>query len=346
MTCEQAQERIALAVYGELPDDERHALTLHLAHCEACGAEYEAVNGLRKAMSLHPIEDPSANLVARARLRLEAALDEVPQGSWMLRMLRRLRLDLMRLRSAPVMASALLVLGVAAGSYGGYKLGRHQHHQEQAELILQELPMQPANANPSQAVVAGAPGNAPDDTLAIDPLAAKIANVSQILHDPDSSTVEVSFNRLVPETIEGSINDPEIRRLLLLGVQNPQSPMVRDDSVNLLAGQCRAGHCNDGPVRRALMEALRYDADPGVRMNALAGLQPYIADDRRVRDAVLDAVLHDSDPIVRTQAIQLIAPIEADSSVRQVLHTLAAQDDDAAIRTVSEQMLEQGPQIQ
>ena len=39
MTCEQAQERIALAIYGELPDDERHALNQHLGNCEACRAE-------------------------------------------------------------------------------------------------------------------------------------------------------------------------------------------------------------------------------------------------------------------------------------------------------------------
>ena len=36
-----------------------------------------------------------------------------------------------------------------------------------------------------------------------------------------------------------------------------------------------------------------------VRMKALEGLQPYIAEDMRVRDAVLESLMKDSDPRVR-----------------------------------------------
>jgi len=122
---------------------------------------------------------------------------------------------------------------------------------------------------------------------------------------------------------------------------------VRDNSVGLLASECRNGHqCDDGPMRNALMVALRYDKNANVRMKALEGLEPYIPEDMRVRDAVLEALMKDSDPRVRSQAINLIAPVENDSSVREVLHTVAAQDDNPQIRTVSRQVLQQLPQIQ
>ncbi|MGC8550784.1 MAG: anti-sigma factor family protein [Acidobacteriaceae bacterium] len=350
MTCEQAQEGIALAVYGELPDEERHVLAQHLLICESCRAEYDAVEGLRKAMSLHPQEEPSANLLARARLRLEEALDAVPQGGWLQRVGRRFRLGIVRLSGAPVMASALLVLGLAAGGYGGFKLGAHKLHQQQSRMILNALPIRPAQVAIANGNIENAseklPSSEPNDSLMIDTAAAQIANVSQILSTPNSNRVEIRFNRLVPESISGSVHDPYMRRLLLLGVVAPQNSMVRDTAVDLIARECAMGGCKEGPDRRALMEALRYDSNPGVRLDALAGLQPYIATDVHVRNAVLDAMLHDADPIVRVQAIELVAPIEADSSVRQVLHTVAEQDENPQIRDVSEQVLEQEPPVQ
>jgi len=322
MKCELAQEQIALIVYGELPDDKVHLLEQHLAECESCRRELEAVQGLYKAMSLLPVEEPSANLVARTRLRLEEALDSMPHGSWLLRLSQKFSQGLGHMRAAPVAASVLLVLGVGIGGYAGFREGRHIHDSDQAKLIMQ-----------SAAKTGG--------------VTAQIANVSSIVQEPNTDNVEVSYNRLVPETIHGSLDDPQIRQLLLLGAQNRINPDVRDDSVGLLANECRAGHqCTDGPIRNALMVALRYDRSPNVRLKALEGLQPYIGDDMRVRDAVLETLMNDKDATVRTQAIGLLEPVEADSSVRQVLNTVALQDDNPQIRTVSRHVLDQMPQIQ
>jgi hypothetical protein len=83
-----------------------------------------------------------------------------------------------------------------------------------------------------------------------------------------------------------------------------------------------------------------------VRLKALEGLQPYVADDLRVRDTVLESLMKDPDPRVRTQAIGLLEPVQADSSVREVLHTVAARDDNPEIRSASRQVLDQIPQVQ
>jgi hypothetical protein len=171
--------------------------------------------------------------------------------------------------------------------------------------------------------------------------------VSSITHDPNSENVEVQFDRLVPETIRGSLDDPQIRQLLLLAAKSHMDPGIQQNSVRLLAGECRAGHkCADGPMRKALLVALRYDKSPEVRITALNGLEPYVAEDMRVRDAVLEALMKDSDPAVRSRAIELLEPVEDDSSVREVLHTVASEDDNPHIRTVSREVLEQLPQIQ
>ena len=63
--------------------------------------------------------------------------------------------------------------------------------------------------------------------------------------------------------------------------------------------------------------------------------------DQHVRDAVLEAVMHDQDAQVRQTAIGVLEPVQSDSSVRQVLRTVAAQDanplySDSLIQCVAE----------
>jgi Putative zinc-finger len=315
MECELAQQKIALYAYGELPDDQCHLLEGHLAVCKGCQEEFSAVQALQQAMSCLPTLEPSANLLTQARMRLEEALDNMPRSSWVMRLQQSMAAGLSVLGRAPVAASAVLVLGLGTGVWGGYQSALHSHKL----------------ANDS-AIVAG-PG--------------KVANVSSIVRAPNSENVEVHFNRLVPETAQGSLDDPQIRQLLLVGAQSDINPAVAQNSVSLLADECLAGHqCSDGPIRNALLVALRYDKNVNVRLSALDGLQPYVAEDMRVRDGMLVALMSDPDATVRSRAIELLRPVKADSSVREVLHTVAFEDDNPHIRTVSREVLGQLTQIQ
>jgi hypothetical protein len=317
MKCDVAQEKIALAVYGELPDEASPELDRHLAICESCRNEHEAVLALQKAMYLYPVVDPSANLLARTRLKLEEALDNLPAQNLLVRLAQNFLAGAGRLRTAPVAASALLAFGVAAGSLGGYHLAAKPQ-------VAVQVPQADSGDSSRQ-----------------------IANVSKIVREPNSETVEVTYNRLVPATMRGSLDDPAIRQLLMAGARTDDSSDIRSNSVGLLAGECRAGHqCTGGPIREALMISARYDRSPAVRRQALAGLEPYIAEDVRVRDAVLEVFMNDDDPAVRTQAMSVLRPVDSDSSVRQVLHTVAAQDRNPYIRNASQQVLSELPEIQ
>jgi hypothetical protein len=167
------------------------------------------------------------------------------------------------------------------------------------------------------------------------------------VRQPNSEMVEVRYNQIVPQQMEGSLDDPKIRELLMLASENSASAGVRDDSVGLLAAECRAGHsCQAAGIRDALMVVLRYDKNSGVRLKALDGLEPYVAADTRVRDAVLEALLNDADPRIRTKAVDILEPVEADTSVRQVLHSVATSDQNRHLRTVSREVLSRVPDIQ
>jgi len=321
MKCELAQEKITLAAYGELPDEESPELEQHLAGCENCRRELDAVRALQSAMYLVPVMEPSANLLARTRLRLEDAIDNLPRQGLLVRLVQNFLSGAGRLRTAPVAASALAFLSLGAGVVGGYKM---------------------ADVKPGRTQVAANPAG---EQLRV--AQGPIANVSSIVREPNSENVEVTYNRLVPVKVRGSLDDPDIRTILLAGTQSEGNSAVRDNSVSLLAAECRAGHgCSGGPVRDALMVAARYDGSPEVRKKALHGLEPYIAEDMRVRDAVLEILMDDGDPSVRTAAISVLRPVEADSSVRQVLRTVAVEDKNPYIRNASQQVIRQLPEIQ
>jgi hypothetical protein len=324
MNCELAHERIVMAAYGELPDDATHELERHLATCATCGQELEQMRALKLLADAYPVEEPLANLVARSRIRLEEALDALPPTRWFERLLQKLRNNAAGLQSAPIAASLLLVIGGGVGSLGGYYVAQNHAARNGEAGQVSSLPTKP-----------------------LDQSEGDVASISSIERQPNSEVINVRFNELVPREIQGSLDSPKIRRLLMLASENAASAGIRDDSVGLLASECRAGHeCQATGIREALMISLRYDRNAGVRQKALEGLQPYVVEDVRVRDAVLEALLNDSDPRIRTDAVNILEPVEADASVRQVLRSVASSDRNPRIRSVSRQVLSRVTEIQ
>ena len=326
MNCELAHERIVLAAYGELPDDQVHELDRHLAACNECSQEREQLLALKTLAAAYPAAELEPNFVARSRMHLEEALDAIPPKRWYERVGQRILNNFANLQAAPIAAVLLLIVGAGAGTLGGYEYAQARAaHEEGRALSDRNKPVaQPAPAAP-----------------------AEVANISSVVRQPNSEMIDVTYNQLVPKHIQGSLDDPAIRELLMLASANATSQGVRDDSVGLLAAECRAGHaCQGEGIRDALMVALRYDKSETVREKALEGLEPYVAEDMRVRDAVLEALLNDSSPRIRTAAINILEPVEADTSVRQVLSTVAVSDHNPHIRTVSREVLSRAPVIQ
>lgn len=321
MTCKMAKDNIILANYGELPDEEVAVLEQHLVGCSDCRAELDAMQELEERLALLPVVEPSPNFVAQSRVRLDDALDNIPQGGVFAHIRNGFFSWMGHLHGAPALATLLLGVGFLAGNF----TYRYQ--------------------------VAHAPKPKAPVTVTAASQQASIASVTGIVKTPNSELVQVNYNKLVPETMEGSLDSPEIRQLLLVGTKSPATNGVRADSVALLANECKEGHqCTGGPngqgIRGALLVALRYDKNAGVRLKALEGLQQYVGQDQHVRDAVLEALMHDSDAQVRTAAIDMLEPVQADSSVREVLRTVSTQDDNPYIRTASFQALQGASDIQ
>jgi len=310
MKCEWVQENIVLYVYNELADDARYELEQHLARCADCTAELKTARAFHSTLSQFPVEEPSANLLAASRMRLQEALETAEQGGWWQRLIFEPAAWFRQVRFAPALAAAILIVGFAGGVGTTYQVMSSRN---------------PAVMTP---VSSGSPAE------------ASISGIRSISTDPSSNQINIRYDTVSTQEAQGSLNDQRIQQLLLFAARNNYNSGVRIDSVDLLAQKP-----NDVNVREALIYALRYDSNPGVRLKALDGLGAYVKDDVRVRDSLLEALMNDSNPGVRTEALHLLEPVRADSSVRVVLQRLSESDQNQYIRSQARTVLAQLPEI-
>ena len=321
MTCDVAGEQIVLLTYGELDDELAIGLERHLSECEGCRRELAETQRMEERLALLPVAEPTPNLLAQSRMRLDEALDAESPHGFVTGMRGGFFRWLGMLESSPALAVLLVGVGFVGGDFA----------------LRYRIAHQPAAARGAVTVSS--------------PVAGTVANVSEIAQTPNSEMVQVRYNRMVPEVMQGSLDDPQIRQLLMVGMRAGANEGVRTNSVALLAEECRHGHqcgaSEDGRgVRNALMVSLRYDKDAGVRLKALEGLSRYVDQDQRVRDAVLESLMHDANAAVRKRAIGLLEPVQSDASVRQVLRTVSTQDENPYIRTASYQALQGAADIE
>jgi hypothetical protein len=318
MNCEGAKDSILLAAYGELPDEQAAGLEHHLETCELCAHELDAMREMNEFLAFHPVVEVDPNFVAQSRLRLDEALDAIPRHGFFT----RLRADafgwLGHLQGAPALATLLVGVGFLSGNF--------VHRWQDAHTPPPPAPVILSKAGGGVSTISG---------------------ISQLPND----MVKVSYNRVVQEEAEGSLDDPQIRRLLMMGTSAATNNGVRVDSVSLIAKACSRGHdCateNDGSGSRdALLTTLRKDRNPRARLDALEGLEHYVPQDEKVRDAVSQALLTDASSVVRTRAMAVLEPVLSDTSVRQALQTVSTTDENPYIRTVSTEVLRNAASIQ
>ena len=319
MKCELVKENIILANYGELPDEFAGTLEQHLESCEECRREWDEMRVLEEQLALLPVVEPSPNLLAQSRMRLDDALDLIPAHGFLTRFKSNFFAWVGHVQAAPALATLLVGVGFLGGNFTYRYEVAHQPKQTTVRL-----------SNPSE---------------------GSVANVTGIVQTPNSEMVQVKYNRMVPESMEGSLDSPAIRELLLMGTHAATNSEVRTNSVSLLADECIAGHaCLGGPdpkgIRNQLLVSMLYDEDAGVRLKALEGLQRYVGQDPRVRDAIAEALSRDPSADVRKQAVDTLVPVKTDSTVRQVLRTVSTQDVNPYIRTASYNALQDAADIQ
>src|SRR5579872_4910046 len=209
MKCEWVRENIVFHVYGELADDARHELEQHIARCADCALELKAEQNFHDMLGQDRASDPSPNLLASSRMRLQEALETTQQGSlW-----NRLAFDpanwLRQVRFSPALASVILILGFAGGIGTTYKL--YGPHTGTTGIL-------PIANNASNNI----------------PTEASISGIDSVTPVPGTDQVTIKYNTVNTQEAQGSLNDQKIQQLLLYAARNNYNSGVRVDSVDLL----------------------------------------------------------------------------------------------------------------
>jgi hypothetical protein len=314
MTCDWTKENIVLFIYGELADDAKFEYEQHVRHCLGCRRELDAALEFKDSMAAAPVKEVSPNFLAANRMQLQEALEHAEQSR---NIFSSFIFDATgwfhQIKLAPAMTAALLMLGFVGGVGTTYK--------------MMEDKKAPITAS----------GNR--DPIEV-PAEANIGSIESVTPAANSNQVQIKYNTLQPQTLNGSSDDPRIRQLLVLAARNTRNPAVALDSIDVLTRGSE-----DDAVREVLIEALRYDKNPGVRLKSLDALKGYVRDDVHVRDAVVEALLHDNNAGVRQEAISLLDAVKADSSVRSALTVLADRDPNKFIREESKRYLASMPHL-
>jgi hypothetical protein len=309
MNHEWVKENAALYIYDEMSDGDRHELEQHIERCAECRAEIEALRAFKLAMASDEVPEPSPNLLAASRMRLQEALETATQSHGWSRFAFDFAGWLQQVKLSPALTVAILILGFAGGTMTTYS------------MLKGRL----------------GTGSTTGTTNSAD---AAIADIRGIVQEPNTNKVQIKYDTLQAAQKEGSLDDPAIQQLLLFAARNNTNSGNRIDAVNLLSQKPE-----DSKVREALIYALRYDRNVDVRLKALEALKPFVKEDVRVRDAMLEALLGDTNPGVRVQALNMIKSVRQDASVRAVLAQLAEKDENNFIKNESRRILAQTPQM-
>jgi hypothetical protein len=302
MNCKEFENASALYLYDELSAPERADFEAHMAACESCRARLEESQRLHRVLTGCPRPEPTPDLLARCRVALDEALDREELG-WR-SLLRGWRWSLGA--APPTRAAAVLTL-LAFGFGLGWTLRPRATN----------LPG--VVATPTQS------GFNPSDLSDL-----RIRSINQVTPDPQSGGVRISLDAERRVTLEGSLDDPHIRQVLVDTMKSYDNPGIRRDTLDALRMQT-----DDPSVRGALTYALLHDPNAGVRLEALKTVQ-HMECGSDTHQVLLGVVEHDSNAGVRTAAIDaLVQHLQQEGMDDQVLaafEKLATSDQDPVVR--------------
>ncbi len=319
MKCDWVRQNILFYVYNELEDDARYEVEQHLGRCPECATELKATRKFHATLS-ETVAEPTPNLLAASRMRLQEALETTRPGGFWQRLILEPATWLRQIRMSPALAAVIFIVGFGGGIGATYNFL--------------------ASASGSSALTSSiGPGNS-DSSLSQPVDASTIAGIRSVTQEPGSNQVSIKYDTVSTQEAQGSLNDQRIQQLLLFAARNNYNSGVRMDSVDVLTQAP-----NDNNVREALLYALQNDTNPGVRLKALDGLSGFVRQDPQVRDGILRALIGDTNSGVRMQALRLVEPMKTDSNVRSVLTRLAQSDQNPSIRSQARTMLAQMPEM-
>jgi hypothetical protein len=315
--CSKWQRLLVLFAAGdELDFVQESELAGHLANCSDCCSALDSETELLALLGEHRVE-PDANLLASCRAGLEDCLDREEEGGWLRRKIGTL-LPADWLSPRPAWSAAVLVLiGFSVGMFGP----RFLRHPVAPPSAAKSAAASADSGNAWEPIVAPSPS---PSSSTFDLHTADVAGINVFPADGnDPPQVELQMKTQQPVTVQGTVDDDNVKRVLLYVLRNNQrfDPDVRLNAVDLLRARS-----DDPEVRSALCRAVETDRNAAVRLKALDALNGTAPQDM-VRKTLLDALQQDENPGVRVEAINSLRQMAQSGQIASDDHVLAVLRD-------------------
>jgi hypothetical protein len=278
MKHDQYKELLHLSFYNELNDEERSVLDEHIKTCAECRMESEALRKLESALVQVPRFEVNDQLLdeARRELRVALRLERAKRPFWSEWIE---RLDVL---SSPGLR---LALGSVATLVIGFSIGYLVFFPGGDESVTRTMPgLNQATAQRSE---------------------TRVSNFRLLQQTPDAGEVEFSFDLVTPVRMRGNVNDNAVQRVMAQALLSDQNPGARLLTVSALANQVEATKTPDKEIKAALIQAMKLDANVGVRRQALKAIQKFQLD-KDIKDALLFILKNETNPGMRIDVINYL----------------------------------------
>ncbi len=278
------RELLPPLVYDDLSDEDRRFIEKHLETCEACRTELAQIRSLKALVTEHrPLQMRESDL-SELRVERRMLLRRRPARTPMIERLVGLTGSLF---TPPVRTALAGAFVLVIGFVGGLLVTRSQDGEGTAPAGLLQTAFPGAETNRSD---------------------LQITNFHFVDRDERSGQVEFTFDAVTPMRMRGNISDPAVQSILAHALVSDDNPGARLRAVNMIAGTAeqtpRVSSMSDD-VKKALITALRYDRNLGVRKEALNVLQYYLPDPEATR-AILDVLTTEGNTGMRIAAINAL----------------------------------------
>jgi hypothetical protein len=321
MNHQHYKDQLQLMLYDELDAQDRQDLEEHLEGCTECQAELEELKKFHSVLAQHIPAFATDELLQEARHELRGALrtERTKQSIWE-KLADRARNLVMPQYKIAFGAVATLAVGVFVGYLVFAPSATEREIQQPASPAAKEA-SQPLNENP------------------------RITNVRFVSSDPTTGDVEFSFDAVKPVHMKGSVNDPDVQKVLAYALLNEQNPGVRLRSVDVIGSEHLKSSSSEVEIKRTLIAALNSDENPGVRKKALEVLEKLPFDDE-IKRVFLSVLEHDNSSGLRIAAINALEnawgeKLPIDPEVLNVFKQKMKSDDNNYIRLRARAVVEE-----
>jgi hypothetical protein len=321
MNHQHYKDQLQLMLYDELDAQDRQDLEKHLDGCTECQAELEELKKFHSVLAQHTPAFVRDETLQEARHELRGALrnERMRQSVWE-KLAERVHDLIQPQYKIAFGAVATLAVGVFLGYLVFAPRGTERETQQPTTLTAKEA-FQPLKEN------------------------TRIANVRFVNSDPSTGEVEFSFDAVKPVYMKGSVNDPDVQKVLAYALLNEQNPGVRLRSVDAIGSERLKSSSSEVEIKRTLIAALNSDDNPGVRKKALEVLEKFPFDDE-IKRAFLAVLEHDNSSGLRIAAINALEnawgeKLPIDPEVLNVFKQKMQSDDNNYIRLRARAVVEE-----